>query len=150
MTNYSEKASKSDLYARVKLAPVNAIQRAVAVNALRDADAITDAIMFAYTSSRWLDVRCRKLSSRSARSCCSSLPRGMAGVGSANPYAGDGIVLFGCRKLSTLASIEADTALSRTMRNKRSRIGSANAADAEHSSNTPMRQRITSDPPAAR
>ncbi len=43
MVKYSEKASKSDLYARVKLAPVNAIQRAVAVNALRDADAISDA-----------------------------------------------------------------------------------------------------------
>ena len=57
MTNYSEKASKSDLYARVKLAPVNAIQRAVAVSALRDADAITDAIMWAVTAVRRLFTR---------------------------------------------------------------------------------------------
>ena len=57
MTTYSEKASKSDLYARVKLAPVNAIQRAVAVNALRDADAITDAIMWAVKAVRRLLTR---------------------------------------------------------------------------------------------
>jgi len=57
MTKYSEKASKSDLYARVKLAPVNAIQRAVAVNALRDADAITDAIMWAVKAVRRLLTR---------------------------------------------------------------------------------------------
>jgi len=59
MTNYSEKASKSDLYARVKLAPVNAIQRAVAVNALRDADAITDVIMWAVAVIRRLFTRAR-------------------------------------------------------------------------------------------
>jgi len=59
MTNYSEKASKSDLYARVKLAPVNAIQRAVAVNALRDADAITDAIIWAAAAVRRLFTRSR-------------------------------------------------------------------------------------------
>ena len=47
MSKYDEKASKTDLYARVKLAPVNAIQRAVAVNALRDADAISNVIMWA-------------------------------------------------------------------------------------------------------
>jgi hypothetical protein len=47
MSKYDEKASKTDLYARVKLAPVNAIQRAVAVNALRDADAISNGIMWA-------------------------------------------------------------------------------------------------------
>ena len=46
MSKFDEKASKTDLYARVKLAPVNAIQRAIAVNALRDADAISDAIMW--------------------------------------------------------------------------------------------------------
>ena len=57
MTNYSEEDSKSDLYARVKLAPVNAIQRAVAVNALRDADAITDAIMWAVKAVRRLLTR---------------------------------------------------------------------------------------------
>ena len=46
MLRYDEKASKSDLYARVKLAPVNAIQRAVAVNALRDAEAISNGILW--------------------------------------------------------------------------------------------------------
>jgi len=54
MVNYSEKSSKSDLYARVKLAPVNAIQRAVAVNALRDADAISNAIVWALVAIRRL------------------------------------------------------------------------------------------------
>jgi hypothetical protein len=59
MVKYSEKASKSDLYARVKLAPVNAIERAVAVNALRDADAISDAIM-------WMVAAVRRLFTRSS------------------------------------------------------------------------------------
>lgn len=46
MRKYNETDSKSDLYARVKLAPVNAIQRAVAVNALRDAEAISNGIIW--------------------------------------------------------------------------------------------------------
>ena len=50
MLKYDEKASKSDLYSRVKLAPVNAIQREMAVNALRDADAITNGIMWVVTA----------------------------------------------------------------------------------------------------
>ena len=54
MLNYSEKAYKSDLYARVELAPVNAIQRAVAVNALRDAEAISNAIVLAMSAVRRL------------------------------------------------------------------------------------------------
>jgi len=57
MVNYSEKASKSDLYARVTLAPVNAIQRAVAVNALRDAEAISNAIVWAMSAVRRLVSR---------------------------------------------------------------------------------------------
>ena len=57
MLKYSEKASKSDLYARVKLAPVNAIQRAVAVNALRDAEAISNAIVWALSAVRRLFSR---------------------------------------------------------------------------------------------
>ncbi len=57
MSKYAEKASKSDLYARVKLAPVNAIQRAVAVNALRDADAISNAIIWAISAVRRLASR---------------------------------------------------------------------------------------------
>jgi hypothetical protein len=55
--SYSEKASKSDLYARVKLAPVNAIQRAVAVNALRDAEAISNALVWALSAVRRLFSR---------------------------------------------------------------------------------------------
>ena len=54
MLRYTEKAAKSDLYARVKLAPLNAIQRAVALNALRDADAISDAIMWVMSAVRRL------------------------------------------------------------------------------------------------
>jgi hypothetical protein len=54
MTKYSESASKTDLYARVRLAPVNAIQREVAVSALRDADAITDAILWVIAAVRRL------------------------------------------------------------------------------------------------
>ena len=57
MSKYDESASKSDLYARVKLAPVNAIQRAVAVNALRDAEAISNAIMWVGNAVRRLFVR---------------------------------------------------------------------------------------------
>ena len=60
MQNYDEKASKSDLYARVKLAPVNAIQRAVAVNALRDADAISDGILWAVNAVSRLFTRAGK------------------------------------------------------------------------------------------
>ena len=61
MLRYDEKASKLDLYARVKLAPVNAIQRAMAVNALRDAEAIADAIMWVANGIRSLFTGQRKL-----------------------------------------------------------------------------------------
>ena len=57
MLEYNENASKSDLYARVKLAPVNAIQRAMAVNALRHADAISDAILWVAAAFRRLFTR---------------------------------------------------------------------------------------------
>lgn len=57
MVDYDEKASKSDLYARVKLAPVNAIERTLAVNALRDADAITNRIMWVVTGINRLFTR---------------------------------------------------------------------------------------------
>ncbi len=56
MSKYDESASESDLYARVKLAPVNAIQRAVAVNALRDAEAISNAIVWVGSAVRRLFV----------------------------------------------------------------------------------------------
>ncbi|MDB5811920.1 MAG: hypothetical protein JWN94_4042 [Betaproteobacteria bacterium] len=57
MIRYTESASKSDLYARVKLAPVNAIQREIAIDRLRQADAITDAIMWVVTATRRLFTR---------------------------------------------------------------------------------------------
>jgi hypothetical protein len=57
MLKYSESASKSDLYARVKLAPVNAIQRAIAVDTLRQADAITDAILWVTKAVRRVFTR---------------------------------------------------------------------------------------------
>ena len=57
MLKYDEKASKSELYARIKLAPMNAIQRTIAVNALRDADALTDAIMWVVNGVRRLVTR---------------------------------------------------------------------------------------------
>jgi hypothetical protein len=57
MLNFDEKASRSDLYARVKLAPLNEIQRAVALNALRDAEVITDGIMWVVTAIRRLFTR---------------------------------------------------------------------------------------------
>lgn len=60
MLNYDEKASKSDLYARVKLAPINAIQRTMAVNALRDADAISDGILWAVNAVSRLFTRTNK------------------------------------------------------------------------------------------
>lgn len=57
MLKYDENASKSDLYARVKLAPLNAIQREVAVNALRDAEAFSDGVMWVVTAVRRLFTR---------------------------------------------------------------------------------------------
>jgi hypothetical protein len=54
MIEYTEQASKSDLYARVRLAPVNAIQRAIAVDTLRQADAITDAMLWIVSAVRRL------------------------------------------------------------------------------------------------
>ena len=54
MLKYDEKASKSDLYSRVKLAPVNEIQRMIAVNALRDADVVSDRIMWVVNGIRRL------------------------------------------------------------------------------------------------
>ena len=44
MLKYDEKASKTDLYARIKLAPMNAIEREIALNALRDADLFANSV----------------------------------------------------------------------------------------------------------
>ena len=57
MVKYVENDSKSDLYARVKLAPVNAIQRAIAVNALRDAESVSNGIMRVIDAIRRLFAR---------------------------------------------------------------------------------------------
>ena len=57
MSKYVENDSKSDLYARVKLAPVNAIQRAIAVNALRDAESVSNGIMRVIDAIRRLFAR---------------------------------------------------------------------------------------------
>ena len=57
MAKYDEVAAKSELYAQIRLTPVNAIQRTIAVNALRDADALTDAIMWVVNGIRRLFTR---------------------------------------------------------------------------------------------
>jgi len=54
MLRYDEKASKSDLYSRVKLAPVNEIERMIAISALRDADVVSDRIMWVVNGIRRL------------------------------------------------------------------------------------------------
>jgi hypothetical protein len=54
MRNYAENSRKSDLYARVLLTPVNAIQRELAVNALRDAELVSNGIVWATNAVRRL------------------------------------------------------------------------------------------------
>jgi hypothetical protein len=54
MRNYAENVRKSDLYARVSLTPVNAIQRELAVNALRDAELVSNGIVWAINAVRRL------------------------------------------------------------------------------------------------
>ena len=49
MSRYNERAANTDLYARIKLTPMTAIEREVALNALRDAEAISDGIVWAIT-----------------------------------------------------------------------------------------------------
>ncbi len=46
MSKVSERAANIDLYARIKRAPMTASEREVALNALRNADAISDGIMW--------------------------------------------------------------------------------------------------------
>jgi hypothetical protein len=57
MLEYVESVSKSDLYKRIKLAPVNAIQREIAVNALRDAELVSNGIVWVLTAVRRLFTR---------------------------------------------------------------------------------------------
>ena len=46
MSGYNERAANTDLYARIKRAPMTALEREVALNALRNADAISDGIIW--------------------------------------------------------------------------------------------------------
>jgi hypothetical protein len=57
MSKYTKNASNSELYARIKQAPVNARQRALAVNAWRDAELISNAIMWVVSAVRGLGSR---------------------------------------------------------------------------------------------
>ncbi len=57
MNRFNMKRGNSDLYSRIQLTPMNAIQREVALNALRDADAITDAIMWIADGVQHLSAR---------------------------------------------------------------------------------------------
>jgi hypothetical protein len=54
MLEYDEKASKSDLYSRVKSVPLNEIQRGIAISALRHADVVSDRIMWVVNGIRRL------------------------------------------------------------------------------------------------
>ena len=46
MDRFNERPANTDLYARIQLAPMTAIEREVALNALRNAEAIVDGIMW--------------------------------------------------------------------------------------------------------
>jgi len=54
MKQRKEVAVNTDLYERIKLAPMSAIQRQVALNALRDADAISNAVVWLVNAVRQL------------------------------------------------------------------------------------------------
>jgi len=49
-----KRLTNSDLYARIQLTPMNAIQRQIALNALRDADAFSNAVMWVVNGVRRL------------------------------------------------------------------------------------------------
>ena len=46
MFRYKERPANTELYARIKLVPMTAIERQVAINALNDAEAIVDGIVW--------------------------------------------------------------------------------------------------------
>ena len=58
MFRYHEKPTNTDLYARLKLAPMTATERQVAINALKNAEAIVDGIV-------WIKNAVKKLIARS-------------------------------------------------------------------------------------
>lgn len=53
----NEKVANTDLYARIKLAPMNEREREVALNALRTADAIADGMLWVANGVRRLTAR---------------------------------------------------------------------------------------------
>jgi hypothetical protein len=57
MSKYDEKASRSALYAQVKALPVNAVQRALAVDTLRNAEAVANRIVWVINGVRRLATR---------------------------------------------------------------------------------------------
>ena len=57
MFRYNERPANTDLYARIKLAPMTATERQVAINALNDAEAIVDGIVWAKNAVRKLVAR---------------------------------------------------------------------------------------------
>ena len=54
MERFKERPANTDVYSRVKLLPLNEIDRQVALNALRDAETIVDACARAWKSVKGL------------------------------------------------------------------------------------------------
>ena len=57
MDNLNERPANTDLYARIKLVPMTAIERQVAINALRNAEAIVDGLLWAANGVKHLVAR---------------------------------------------------------------------------------------------
>ena len=56
-----KRAANTDPYARIRLAPMNAIERQVGANALRDAEAIAGAIVWVVNGMRQLIAAARRV-----------------------------------------------------------------------------------------
>ena len=54
MESFKERPANTDVYSRVKMLPINEIDRQVALNALRDAETIVDAFAGAWKSVKAL------------------------------------------------------------------------------------------------
>ena len=57
MFRYDETPANTDLYARLKLAPMTAAERQVAINALNNAEAIVDGIVWVMAAVKNLFAR---------------------------------------------------------------------------------------------
>ncbi len=57
MDRYHENVANTDLYARIKLTPMSAREREVALNALRTADVIVEGILWVMNGGKWLIAR---------------------------------------------------------------------------------------------